>query len=60
MNAKNLKKLLFMKKNNLYTTILTLCCILFIVLCLSACYAIFRAAEIEYRTFPVHRQDSFY
>lgn len=49
-----------MYNHRLYTTILTLCCILYILVCLAACYATFRAAEIDFRTYPVHRQDTIH
>lgn len=51
-------KYLFIARRRLYTKILVLCCSLYIAVCLSACYAIFRASEIEYRTYPVHKQDT--
>ena len=51
-------KNLFITRRRLYTTILTICCILYIAVCLSACYAKFRASENEYRTYPVHKQDT--
>lgn len=51
-------KYFFIARRRLYTTILTLCCILYIAVCLSACYAIFRAKEIEYKTYPVQKQDT--
>lgn len=51
-------KYLFIARRRLYVMILTLCCILFIAVYLSSCYSMFRASEIEYRTYPVHKQDT--
>lgn len=53
-------KYLFIARRRLYTTILTVCCILYIAVCLSACYAMFRASEIEYKTYPVNKQDTIH